>query len=479
MRHRFLWGAVVAALLGSLAGLPSCSWVATVDRMECTQASDCTGAFGFGSACIEDGFCSEMAPSHPRCTKTFPEDLLERPDKYRDAIVFGTVFNRSVEKHAARERSAELAVSEANRKSGLDGRSFGLVFCSIEERLDYDDLASGDAALDVANYLVHTLAVPALIGPAGSGDTAEVFKALRGTDTLVISPSATSPSLTALDEINPTDKNPGLLWRTAPPDTYQGIEIASDIAKRTFDVAVVYKQDDYGSGLTNVFQENFGENVNVVPFNDTSEIPAIAQSIGSSDVSEVLFVANEEDVVAFLRAAAQNPGFENKYIFLTDTAGTQGVIDETKEATSLYERIKGTRPAPPDGAVFNTFKGAYAARYDADVTEHTYTANTYDATWLAMYASAWALLQEGAVTGKFMSYGLRRISDTNKTGTDDIAPRSWDGIVNSLRAGQDINVRGASGPLDYDTNEETWAPFEFWRFVLNDSGEYEVQPVTD
>ena len=200
-----------------LASSLGCSLIGTADYEECASTSDCRAAFGFGSVCGSDGLCA-AATAAPRCTQTFPEDLWSSPEKYKDAIVLGSLMDRSSSTHAAREKSSRLAAKQVNDEGGVEGKEFAVVYCTYEADLAFDDLEPADAAVASAHYLVDQLGVPAILGPAGSADTSAVYQALANTGTLVMSPSATSPALTGLDS-DASDAAPGLLWRTAPPDT--------------------------------------------------------------------------------------------------------------------------------------------------------------------------------------------------------------------------------------------------------------------
>ncbi len=93
-------------------------------------------------------------------------------------------------------------------------------------------------------------------------------------------------------------------------------------------------------------------------------------------------------MIAFLKAASQNPGYESKHFFLTDSAANKEVVDQVPMA--LLDRIRGTRPTPADSRdpVFNNFSGSYFAEYSEDVTAFSFTAHTYDASWLIFYGSA-------------------------------------------------------------------------------------------
>jgi ABC-type branched-subunit amino acid transport system substrate-binding protein len=352
-----------------------------------------------------------------------------------------------------------------------------IVYCTYEANVQLDNLKPTDAAIASARYLVDVLGVPAIIGPAGSGDVSAVYQALRGTGTLVMSPSATSPALTGLDP-PASDAKPGLLWRTAPPDTLQGPKIAEDMAARgVTNVFVIAQKGAYGEGLATVFQGAFtGARPDVRLFGTENERNMLVTEGGSAASSEVLFISSTQaDVIAFLQAAGQNAAYQTKTFFLTDSAANKEVIEGAPPM--VLERIRGTRPTPVDSrdAVFNNFRGSYAGEYtNEDVTAFSFTAHTYDATWLVFYGSAWSSIQEKSITGAGIAKGLRKVSSGSEF---NIQPLSWGSIVEQFRSGTGINVRGASGLLDYDpATEETSAPIEVWVIRPGSAGGYEVQP---
>jgi branched-chain amino acid transport system substrate-binding protein len=98
----------------------------------------------------------------------------------------------------------------------------------------------------------------------------------------------------------------------------------------------------------------------------------------------------------------------------------------------------------------------------------------YDAAWLLFYGSASSLFTQNEVTGPGIAQGLRKLSAGKAF---DVQPLSWGGILESLRSGTSVNVRGASGELDYDpTTEETSAPIQVWAIAAAAGGEFEVRP---
>jgi branched-chain amino acid transport system substrate-binding protein len=128
----------------------------------------------------------------------------------------------------------------------------------------------------------------------------------------------------------------------------------------------------------------------------------------------------------------------------------------------------------PADAVFANFSGSYASEYSEDVTAFSFTAHMYDATWLVLYGAASSLFSRGEVTGLGIAQGLRKVSSGKAF---DVQPLSWGGILETLRTGAGVNVRGASGELDYDpATEETSAPIQVWTIGASADGGFEVIP---
>jgi branched-chain amino acid transport system substrate-binding protein len=380
-------------------------------------------------------------------------------------------MDRSVETHKARENSAQLAVTQANAAGGLEGRLFAQVFCTVEENTEYDELKRADAAVASAKWLVETLGVPAIVGPSASGDASAVFAAIQETQTVVISPSATSPALTGEDVTSPSDESPGFLWRTAPPDSIQGQVIAQDLRARDVStVEVVYQVGAYGEELSRVFQEEFAKQGGTADdspsvYTDVTEVGPLASTIADSSAEVVLFISSQAaDVAAFLNAASVGgllPKYQTKGIFLTDAAANADVLMGAQP--DLFPNVRGTRPAKATGPVNAAFNGAYASAFDGvDVSQFSFTAHSFDAAWLVLYGSAWSHLQLGGeVSGLGIARGLRRISSGE---TVEVGGSKYKTVIQAFRNGGTVDVVGASGELDYDpATEETTAPFEVWR----------------
>lgn len=461
------WRRARTALCGvALLGAASCSFTRP-EITTCSSSVGCREAFGSGFVCGGDGYCEKAAPS-PRCQVTFPEDLLTRPESYPNAIVIGSLMDRSVITHQARENAIRLATTHVTEGGGLQNRPFGVVFCDIAKNSQYDSRDRGAAAVQSGLYLADVIGVPAIIGPSASTDALAVFEALGGRDVVMISPSATSPELSGIDAKNPTDENPGRFWRTAPPDTLQGDAIAIYLQqKQVKDIELIHELGAYGEGLATVFEKSFqsiGGNTHRTVFSSSSERDAAVVAAGKSFAPWVLFVSSQTtDASAFLIAASSLSVYASKNLFLTDSAANADFLSAAAGASAMFPRVRGSRFSVPAGNVYEQFRASYNAAFQVEANSYSYVAHAYDATWLAFYGSARSLGQEGRVHGLGIARGLRHVSLGKAL---PIVPVSWGEIGKELSLGGDVDVNGASGALDFDPlSEETEGPVDIWQIA--------------
>lgn len=474
-----LW-AVLAAVLG-------CSAVSSVDYAQCTNSAACREAFGLGYVCGEAGLCEE-GQGFERCDDVYPIDLFTKPEKYRNVVVLGSLFDHTASTgDRVLVNSATLAVMEANKTGLADDRSYAIVHCDYQENPMIDDLSSEEAAIAGAKYLVDQLGAPAIIGPGTSGLAEAVYRELARPEhlerTLIVSPSATSPSLSDIDE----DK-PGLFWRTAPPDSVLGAKLAQYMADEgVTNAVVVYEGNTYGKGLAVELQKNSKATLDLEEYQDPSEIPGKVVAVANGNPAPanfaVVFIASDvAQVTSFLNAAGANAFYESPdvKIFFGDAAKNEDVITETvSKASQLYPNIRGVFPGEPSGPNYELFRTTYNANpaFPEDAMSASYSAHTYDATWLAIYGSAWSYYQhDGEIEGRFMAEGLTKISAGESY---DIVSTTWNAIKTAFKAKRSINVVGASGQLDYDPEtEETTAPVIRWTIVPKGDG-YEFETVME
>lgn len=461
-------GHLTRAALGVVVGvaaLASCTFTRT-SVASCTTNADCRGAFGTGMVCGAEGIC-DRGPVNPRCVVTEPEDLFTRPENYKGAHIIGAMMDRSVEAQRARENAIRLAARQVREVGGLDGTIFGVVFCDVAKNTVYDGLERTAAAVASSRYLADTIGVSAIVGPSASGDALAVFNEVKAFDVVDISPAATSPSLTDA-EPGGTDERPGLLWRTAPPDTLQGAAIVTRVANQfasVSQVAVIQEAGAYGDALTRVFKQGFeaggGKTVTVFPYSNAPQRDEAIFDAGSKNPPVVLFISSQtKDSIDFLNIAGSNANYATTQFFLTDAAATKELA--TSAPANLFERVSGSRPAVPTGDTFNLFKSSFIGAFGVDPGAYSFVPHSYDAAWLAFYGTAWAERREGKVTGTGIARGLRKLSSGGPEVR--VSPGNWLDIVNTLGGGNSVNLSGASGTLDYDAaTEETTGRVDIWK----------------
>lgn len=444
--------------------LTSCS-LTTYGDDACATNADCRAAFGFGATCGSDGLCAGGG-ANARCTQSFPLDLFTRPLNYSDSIVLGVVVNESDPSDVAAENAIQLAVKQVNDLGGVDGQKFAVVFCTNQQNSVIDTSTEEQATATVGRFLASDLGVPAILGPSTSSQAEALYAAVAPLGTLVISHSATSTSLTALDA------STGLFWRTCAPDSEQGAAIADDLESRGVGtVAIVFEEGSYGTGLADVFTRSFSGTATRFPFelgNATlRDAQAMTVATRASEFEEILFISsNFSDTQQFLRFAASFPGLAGKQIFLTDTAAGSPEFLSDMLAAPLFPQLRGSRPALATGPVYEQFLAAYRTRFSTapDVTQYQYVPYAYDAAWLAFASAVWSVQKSGAIRGTDMADGLAHVSGTGPTVMAfDLLPGGWSALSTALAAGRDVNVNGASGALDFDpVTGETSGPVEIW-----------------
>jgi branched-chain amino acid transport system substrate-binding protein len=180
------------------------------------------------------------------------------------------------------EKGIDLAVDEINKNGGIDGKEIKLI--KVDNKSD-----SAEAA-NAAIKLTSKDQVTAIIGAATSGNTVAQAQIANDTQTVVLTPSGTSPSVT----VGKDGKVNEFVFRTSYIDPFQGT-VAANFAANDLKVknAAIYADSgsDYAKGLASSFKETF-------------------EAAGGSVVSEEAYVGKDTDFRATLtRIKSKNPEF--------------------------------------------------------------------------------------------------------------------------------------------------------------------------
>jgi branched-chain amino acid transport system substrate-binding protein len=265
---------------------------------------------------------------------------------------------------------ANLAVTEANASGHYLHGTINVV---------QGDSVCIDPAVAIAQAekMVNDDNVMAIMGPNCSGNTGAVItNVLVPNGIVAISPSATSPALTTLED-------GGWFFRTAPSDARQGPVLASiAISRGQTDMAVTFSNSDYGKGLADAFvtaYEAAGGTVTVMAGHDDDKADysadVAALSAGGSATLAVLGYANTGG--RGIIAASEDTGAFTDYVF------GDGMISELTSG-AVADGSWGTMPSPDEALGANWV--AVAAAGDVDGTG-VFSAESYDAMALIILAS--------------------------------------------------------------------------------------------
>lgn len=319
---------------------------------------------------------------------------------------------------------AELAMKEVTDSGKLLD---GTTLTPVRADSTCIDAAAATAA---AERLVTSDRVVSIMGGMCSGETIATLQNVALPNGIVmISPSATSPALSTMEDN-------GLFFRTAPSDARQG-EVMADILKErgVSSVAVTYTNNDYGKGLADSFAAAFkaaGGNVTTVAAHEdgkadySAEVGALASAGG-----DVLVIAGyiDQGGGGVLRAALDSGAFET-FMF------PDGMVSQVLEDRfgSEIEGSFGQNPAAEGEGRDKYVAMSKDAGFDGT---SVYSAESYDAVALM------ALAMEAAKSSDPAAWKTKVMEVANAPG-EKIYPGELGKALDLLKAGQDIDYVGAS-----------------------------------
>jgi ABC-type branched-subunit amino acid transport system substrate-binding protein len=348
-------------------------------------------------------------------------------------------------------RLAEKLINEAG---GVNG---GTVTVSVA-----DTQTNPQAGVDAAQKLVNVDGVNAIVGPMASGVTIPVATSVTSREgVLSISPSATSPTVTTLDDN-------GFLFRTAPSDAFQGVALARLVAsKGTEKVAIVFVNNDYGQGLADAFEENFSGTVTAkLPYQPgQASYRGELQSAANGDPEALLLIAYPENGVVIIRQALEGGYFE-QFIF-TDGMKAPDVIEQI--GAEYLNTAYGTSTIAVESQQLDDFRSAYEAEY-GEVPPLPYIDSGFDATMLIALAAAKA----GASDRSAIRDALVEVAAPPG---DVVGPGDFAKALELIAAGTDINYEGAAGSQDFDGNGDVPGIIGEWTMENGQINDVGVIPV--
>ncbi len=318
---------------------------------------------------------------------------------------------------------AELAIKEVSDSKGLLG---GETVVSVRGDTTCTDSA---AATTATERLITSDRVNAIVGGDCSGVTTAMLKNVAMPNGVVmISPSATSPALSTIEDN-------GLFFRTSPSDARQGQVLTAILKDKGINtIALTYTNNDYGKGLAESIRNNFeaaGGKVTISAAHEdgkgdySAEVAALAAAGG-----DVLVVAGylDQGGKGVIQAALDTGAFDT-FVLPDGMIGDSLPLAIGDDLNGSFGTVPGTDS--PGAAKFADM--AKAAGFKAG----PFSAESYDAAALILLAMQAAGSSDSAkLKDKVMDVA-------NKPG-EKIYPGELAKALKILAGGGEVDYVGAS-----------------------------------
>ncbi|HEY2743557.1 MAG TPA: ABC transporter substrate-binding protein [Polyangia bacterium] len=432
------------------ASVMLCGCSAVLSFHECNVDKDCSGTTPAGTPlyCSDDHMCVGAIPDARLCQQSVPPPPMAIPD---GALIVGGLYRTSgandVNDHTFRN-AADLAASEL-------GAMYPIAHIVCDTAGDPDQAAR---AYDV---VIDRFGAQVIVGPDTSDEVFAVAKEVESRGVPLISPSATNPNISGLDDDS-------LVWRTAASDNLQAIVLATlPAAGAKLDIIFV-SDSAYATGLEDAFLSNYpGSVANTLgfPSGDTATMNSVVATASNDAPTDALLIA-DFDAPPLMAAVAKASGLATTQFLMTDSAKKPSLWGQLGGVYTVMSRVRGTGPAnpsfdDPSGMAFAVMQTNYKAKFGGeDPAETAFVGNAYDAFYAAAFAGL--SLPAGKRAGKNIVANLGRMSDGSGTSVV-VGPNSISAGVTTLQNGGTINLTGTSGPIDFDANGDVKsAPIEKW-----------------
>lgn len=352
------------------------------------------------------------------------------------------------------EGTARMAAQEINNSGGVNNQEIGLLV--RDTRLGLDD--SAEVSVLMAQQLIDE-GVVAIIGPAGSGTTLTISSTTIANGIPLISPSATSPALSNLDDSD-------LIWRSVASDAFQGKFLAEQlITEQQSSIGIIYRNDSYGEGLQHTISQRFTELGGSVlasvsyPADQTSNFDSQVNALFVNGTPDALVVISFIIDGANIMVSLANSGFEIPQLYGVDGNNRPEFI--TNSPPQVIIGMRGSAPtAPSSSPNYQAFSNSYRNFFDSSPT--VFTDSVYDAVYLL--ALSMSVGRENTATA--IRDNLRSLSraDTSTPIQINVGPNGYQMALQNLDA--DLDLEGAAGSIGFDDNGDvTSGNYIFWEIA--------------
>lgn len=314
-------------------------------------------------------------------------------------------------------------------------------------------------ATSAAKKLVDINKVVAIVGALSSGVTLAVAESVTiPNGVILISPASTNPLMTVL----PADQGVDFLFRTCPSDALQGVVAGKEVASFNKTVSILYVNNAYGQGLSEVFKESFekygGKVLAMVPHDEkaSESYTAELKKALAGNPDRLLAYSYPEHAKVYLKEAIEF--FKFGKFFFCDGTKSEDILKAL--GAKRLNGQRGTAPGTLGGEPFKKFNEFYKAEYGR-LPPKPFITNAYDGTAVIGLAAYAAKVKGLPLTSKNIRDNMRAVA--NPPG-EVVIPGEFEKAFALLKQGKAINYEGASGSTDFDQYGDVVTPIEIWEF---------------
>lgn len=333
--------------------------------------------------------------------------------------------------------AANLGAETVNQAAKDAGVDITLALTTEDSKTD------PQGAQEAATKLVESDGVSVIAGPMASSETIPVAENVTvDAGVPLISPSATSPEVTGLDDN-------GLVARTPPSDALQGKVLAQVLGEAigaTSTVNTGGRNDAYGTALVEEFTKAWeagGGKVGVnVPYNpEATSLDSEAAKLAAGNPAAWVIIDFPDSWQKMGPALLRTGKWDPAKTWTAD--GLRSNDLPAKAGEKVTEGMQGTVPTSLDAPAGKAFDALWKAQVKKD--RQTYDAQMFDAVVLYGLAA----VRAGSTDGTEIAAKLAEVS--GEPGTKYTFEQLGDALK-AVKAGEDIDYEGASGPIDLDAN---------------------------
>ena len=337
------------------------------------------------------------------------------------------------------ENGVRLAIQQVNAAGGVLGRPVEVVLA--------DAATSPETTLKALDRLLDE-GVHAIVGPMGSAATLAVADAVVAARVPLVSPAATAPQITDLDD-------DGFIFRATASDAAQGPALAELARTEGIErIAILYLDDPYGRGLAASFAAAFDGEVTArvaIEPEKPSYLDELRRAAAGSPQA-LLAVTFPFETVVFLREAMEGRLFD-RFLF-ADALGSPDLVRDL--GAEALEGIKGTAPMRiTDPAALAAFNEAHQAAFGQPSGPGPVAASFDSVVCLCL-----AVEQARSTDGPAIRDALRQVCGGGGERVSSVAA-----ALEAVRAGRDVDYDGFSSSMDWNAaGDITSGIISVWQF---------------